>query len=212
MKPELNEKLGNSHPDFKVLVASGRHEFTITPTALSEIWSDGAQTKLTSDKWIDSALKQPAAQYLVEPRSAPPLSKVLQSLDTKLKLGPNNMKLVRDQIHQNSPKGDGQTYTIADVHAALGDYLSGMQNGDKKLAAAETELTKIIPVPAKAIGDTNWANPDGENRLLGAVYDPFKKRVELLDMDADHGARHPWKKNMVDGFWGMWTPLGARTT
>jgi hypothetical protein len=211
MSAELRNKRDQSHPGFRIPMKNNAHGFTLLPQKMEDVWLRG---NATPDEWIERSLEDPAMAHLRESRIKPSLRELLASIRADIGANEHQMTQIYQQVAQHSMRRRDlqQPYTLQHVHDALKAHCGRQQDGSEILERGEDALSKALPVPASLLADTNWANNQGNRLYMGALYNPYKQRVELCTMDRDGGDRRFQGKDWLEGEWTLYSPLDTRAT
>jgi hypothetical protein len=215
MAPALREKAGASNclipgapstqRDFKVPIMNNVHAFTAMPMQMKDAW---ATDDITPEKWVETALRKPARRHVDDTRTHPPLMRVLQSVCKEIG-ATNEQRNYLYQLSRGWLRGTPEPYSLRLIHEKVQALAGSTSDPDQTLTKAEAALMKVAPIPARIFGDVNWADNKGNCDYIGAVYNPFRKKVELNYMDKQQGNRRPVNDNWIGGEWLLGTPMAA---
>jgi hypothetical protein len=184
----------------------------LTPMWMHDAWSND---KVKPDQWIDANLKQPALQHFREKRlNNPSLYELMEALRTGLNIKSNDMTGIYQRIAQRGGGLHAQGnywYSLHHVHEELKGYYQSVADGERLLTQAESVLAKKVPLPSSAVrllGDSNMPGDAGNPLYVGTLYNPYKNRVELLNMnkDGENRTRSDW---MSGQHWAIAKPMAA---
>jgi hypothetical protein len=211
MSVELRTKRDQSHPGFRIPVENKSHGFTLLPQYMEGVWLRG---NATPEEWMERSLEAPVMAHLQESRIKPPLHELLASIRAEIGANEQQMTQIYQQIAQHSMRRRDlqQPYTLQQVHDALKAHCGKQQDGSGILEKGEGALSQALPVPARLLADTNWADDQGNRRYLGALYNPYKQRVEMCTMDRAGGNRRIQGADWLEGRWELYSPLDTRAT
>ncbi|MEN3295706.1 MAG: hypothetical protein V7642_4959 [Burkholderiales bacterium] len=216
MAPALHEKARASRRSiaggpstqrgFKVPVMNNVHAFTIMPMEMEDAW---ASPGTTPEGWVETALRQPARRHVDDTRTRPPLMSVLQSVWSEIGATNQQRNRMYQQISQGWHPGSLEPYSLRRIYQQVQAFAKSTVDPDQTLAKAEAALMKAAPIPARIFADGNGADSKGNCIRVGAVYNPFRKKVELNYMDKQQGNRRPVNDNWIGGHWLLATPMAA---
>jgi hypothetical protein len=134
---------------------------------------------------------------------------VLQSVWSEIGATNQQRNRMYQQISQGWHPGSLEPYSLRRIHQQVQEFAKSTVDPDQTLAKAEAALMKAAPIPARIFADGNGADSKGNCVRVGAVYNPFRKKVELNYMDKQQGNRRPVNDNWIGGHWLLATPMAA---
>jgi hypothetical protein len=219
MAPELHDKarassrsIAGGPPtvrNFKTPIMNGVHAFSAMPMQMADAWANG---RTTPEAWVENALKEPARRHVDDTRTQPPLLSVLRSVCDQVGATDAQFQIMYQRVTQGRRlRSSQEPYSLKSIHEELKAFSKVTVDPARTLEIGEAALLNAAPVPARIFADTNWPDTAGTGNptFIGALYNPFKHKVELNCMDMHQGNRTPVQENWNGGLWSLGTPVAA---